>query len=160
MTCLWLSIFPSTVFIKSKSMDWLACGELFQVDGKIFWKVTNSEILKRWKSLLKCVCFFISTKTDRIESYEYSNPQLYLSIIFFTALLFLLPTILIYYVVFASVSKVEIRLKKKHDYINDSSIISAATWTVLHHLFINVDSTEIVVFTRILHRQMVHWTIC
>lgn len=50
-------------------------------------------------------CFFSQITTDRIESYEYSNPQLYLSIIFFTALLFLLPTILIYYVVFASVSK-------------------------------------------------------
>lgn len=51
----------------------------------------------------------------RIESYEYTNPQLYLSTIFFTALLFLLPTNLVYYVVFASVSFIiyDIILMKK-----------------------------------------------
>ncbi|CAG9805055.1 unnamed protein product [Chironomus riparius] len=37
----------------------------------------------------------------RIESQEYSNRQLFLATLFFTTLLFLLPTIIIYYVVFA-----------------------------------------------------------
>ncbi|XP_055305384.1 phosphatidylinositol N-acetylglucosaminyltransferase subunit Q isoform X2 [Sitodiplosis mosellana] len=52
------------------------------------WRVVSG----RRKNILK----------GRIESFEYTNPQLYLSTIFFTALLFLLPTNLVYYVVFAS----------------------------------------------------------
>lgn len=39
---------------------------------------------------------------NRIESYDYMNRQLYISTIFFTILLFLLPTILVYYTVFAT----------------------------------------------------------
>lgn len=47
--------------------------------------------------------FFFST--DRVESQEYSNRQLFLATLFFTTLLFLLPTIITYYVVFSSVRK-------------------------------------------------------
>lgn len=66
-----------------------------EINGLVgVWRVVSG----RRKNILK----------DRIESYEYSNPQLYLSIIFFAAFLFLLPTILIYYVVFASVSEMEL----------------------------------------------------
>lgn len=81
----------------------IQCSQLFafnsiykiEINGLIgVWRVVSG----RRKNILK----------DRIESYEYSNPQLYLSIIFFTAFLFLLPTILIYYVVFASVSEIEL----------------------------------------------------
>lgn len=41
---------------------------------------------------------------DRIESHDYTNPQLYLATMFFATLLFILPTVLVYYTVFASVS--------------------------------------------------------
>lgn len=40
----------------------------------------------------------------RLESHDYMNRQLYLATITFSALLFLLPTVLVYYIVFASVS--------------------------------------------------------
>lgn len=42
-------------------------------------------------------------KGDRVESVDYSNPQLYLATMLFASLLFLLPTVLMYYVVFAFV---------------------------------------------------------
>lgn len=51
------------------------------------------------------IIFFYLAFSDRVESYEYTNSQLYLSAMFFTALLFLLPTFLAHYVVFASVSR-------------------------------------------------------
>lgn len=41
--------------------------------------------------------------TDRTESQEYTSRQLFLATLFFTTLLFLLPTVIIYYLVFASV---------------------------------------------------------
>lgn len=41
---------------------------------------------------------------DRVESHEYMNRQLFLATLTFAVLLFLLPTILVYYVVFATVS--------------------------------------------------------
>lgn len=40
----------------------------------------------------------------RAESHDYTNPQLYLATMFFASLLFLLPTVMLYYVVFAFVS--------------------------------------------------------
>lgn len=39
----------------------------------------------------------------RVESHDYTNSQLYLATMFFAAMLFLLPTVLLYYVVFAFV---------------------------------------------------------
>ncbi|XP_037028421.1 uncharacterized protein LOC119068771 [Bradysia coprophila] len=39
---------------------------------------------------------------DRIESHDYTNPQLYLATMFFATLLFILPTVLVYYTVFAA----------------------------------------------------------
>ncbi|KAJ6644204.1 Phosphatidylinositol N-acetylglucosaminyltransferase subunit Q [Pseudolycoriella hygida] len=39
---------------------------------------------------------------NRIESHDYTNPQLYLATMFFATLLFILPTVLVYYTVFAS----------------------------------------------------------
>lgn len=57
---------------------------------KALWRV----MLGRRKNILKA----------RIESYHFNNGQLYLATMFFAALLFLLPTISIYYIVFASVS--------------------------------------------------------
>ncbi|XP_036319226.1 uncharacterized protein LOC118733777 isoform X1 [Rhagoletis pomonella] len=39
---------------------------------------------------------------NRVESHNYVNRQLYLATIFFTALLFLFPTVLVYYVVFTT----------------------------------------------------------
>lgn len=41
---------------------------------------------------------------DRVESHEYMNRQLFLATLTFAVLLFLLPTILVYYVVFATVN--------------------------------------------------------
>lgn len=55
------------------------------------WRV----VLGRRKNIIK----------GRVESYDYSNAQLYLSTMFFTGLLFLLPTVLVYYAVFASVCR-------------------------------------------------------
>lgn len=42
--------------------------------------------------------------TDRIEAHNFMNRQLYLSTIIFSTILFLFPTTLVYYVVFATVS--------------------------------------------------------
>ncbi|CAO1441830.1 unnamed protein product [Diamesa hyperborea] len=50
-------------------------------------------VLGRRKNILK----------NRVESQEYTNRQLYLATLFFTTFLFLLPTVITYYVVFASV---------------------------------------------------------
>lgn len=50
-------------------------------------------VLGRRKNVLK----------NRIESQEYTKRQLFLATLFFTVLLFLLPTIIIYYLVFATV---------------------------------------------------------
>lgn len=41
---------------------------------------------------------------DRIESYDYKHSQLFLATLFFSSLLFLLPTVIVYYVVFSAVS--------------------------------------------------------
>lgn len=49
-----------------------------------------------------------NTLKARVESHDYTNPQLYLATMFFASLLFLLPTILMYYVVFAFVRMDEI----------------------------------------------------
>ena len=50
-------------------------------------------VLGRRKNILK----------NRVESQEYTNRQLYLATLFFTTFLFLLPTVITYYVVFATV---------------------------------------------------------
>lgn len=55
---------------------------------KALWNV----VLGRRKNVLK----------GRVESYDYMNRQLYFATILFTALLFLFPTVLVYYIVFAS----------------------------------------------------------
>ncbi|GAB0095810.1 phosphatidylinositol N-acetylglucosaminyltransferase subunit Q [Sergentomyia squamirostris] len=52
------------------------------------WRV----VLGRRKNVLK----------NRVESFDYKNSQLYLATLFFASLLFLLPTVLVYYVVFAT----------------------------------------------------------
>uniref|UniRef100_A0A1B0D3N8 Phosphatidylinositol N-acetylglucosaminyltransferase subunit Q n=1 Tax=Phlebotomus papatasi TaxID=29031 RepID=A0A1B0D3N8_PHLPP len=52
------------------------------------WRV----VLGRRKNILK----------NRVESFDYKNSQLYLATLFFASLLFLLPTVLVYYVVFAT----------------------------------------------------------
>ncbi|XP_059616220.1 uncharacterized protein LOC132261425 [Phlebotomus argentipes] len=52
------------------------------------WRV----VLGRRKNVLK----------NRVEAFEYKNSQLYLATLFFASLLFLLPTVLVYYVVFAT----------------------------------------------------------
>lgn len=57
---------------------------------KALWRV----VLGRRKNVLK----------ERVESYSYINRQLYLATMFFASLIFLLPTVLVYYVVFAAVS--------------------------------------------------------
>jgi N-acetylglucosaminyl transferase component (Gpi1) len=52
------------------------------------WRV----VLGRRKNVLRC----------RVESYDYYNRQLYIATLLFASLIFLLPTVLVYYVVFAS----------------------------------------------------------
>uniref|UniRef100_A0A1B0CRJ0 Putative n-acetylglucosaminyltransferase complex n=2 Tax=Lutzomyia longipalpis TaxID=7200 RepID=A0A1B0CRJ0_LUTLO len=60
--------------------------EIFGIGA--LWRV----VLGRRKNILK----------NRVESFEYKNSQLYLATLFFASLLFLLPTVLVYYVVFAT----------------------------------------------------------
>lgn len=55
---------------------------------KALWRV----VLGRRKNVLR----------NRVESHEYMSRQLFLATMFFAALLFLLPTVLVYYVVFAT----------------------------------------------------------
>lgn len=57
---------------------------------KALWRV----VLGRRKNVLR----------NRVESHEYMSRQLFLATMFFAALLFLSPTVLVYYIVFASVS--------------------------------------------------------
>lgn len=65
---------------------------------------------------------FLSPVSDRVESYEYTNSQLYLSAMFFTALLFLLPTFLAYYVVFASVSEL-VQVTKRSNFTTKLTVV-------------------------------------
>lgn len=60
---------------------------------KALWRV----VLGRRKNVLR----------NRVESHEYMSRQLFLATMFFAALLFLSPTVLVYYIVFASVSLYE-----------------------------------------------------
>lgn len=81
---------------------------------KALWRI----VLGRRKNVLKSKCHqlhkiskyctftqscpFVS---DRMESYDYKHSQLFLVTLFFSSLLFLLPTVLVYYVVFSTVSE-------------------------------------------------------
>lgn len=77
------------------------------------WRVflgKRNNILKSLNSLILSLVsstFLLTVKyfffLDRIESHDYTNPQLYLATMFFATLLFILPTVLTYYTVFASV---------------------------------------------------------
>lgn len=73
-------------------------------------------VLGRRKNVLKSKCqqlhkikilhhSLISVLSDRMESYDYKHSQLFLATLFFSGLLFLLPTVLVYYVVFSTVSE-------------------------------------------------------
>lgn len=64
-------------------------------------------VLGRRKNVLK----------NRVESQEYTKRQLFLATLFFTVLLFLLPTVIIYYLVFATVSQLK-NVTSIRNYIN------------------------------------------
>ncbi|KAH8387954.1 hypothetical protein KR093_010574, partial [Drosophila rubida] len=72
----------------------------------VLWQVVrgNRYNILRSKSTLKDyrVAINIYFVADRIEAHNYMNRQLYLATIFFSAILFLFPTTLVYYVVFAT----------------------------------------------------------
>lgn len=51
--------------------------------------------------------------SDRVESQNYTNRQLFLATLFFTTLLFILPTVLIYYFVFATVNCQTFQYKRR-----------------------------------------------
>lgn len=76
---------------------------------------------------------------DRIESYEYTNSQLYLATIFFTAMIFLFPTIAFNYMVFASVFIILNTLISPNGQSTYLPIhlqnISAPIWRVLYYLY-------------------------
>lgn len=71
------------------------------------WRV----VLGRRKNIIK----------GRVESYDYSNAQLYLSTMFFTGLLFLLPTVLVFYAVFASVCRLFFFISLSQDTLKANS---------------------------------------
>lgn len=80
---------------------------------KALWRV----VLGRRKNVLR----------NRVESHEYMSRQLFLATMFFAALLFLSPTVLVYYIVFASVSLHRILDRFKTDFQYNSSSVSAFT---------------------------------
>lgn len=47
---------------------------------------------------------YIEMFAERVESHEYTKNQLFLATMFFAAMLYILPTVFVYYTVFASVS--------------------------------------------------------
>lgn len=99
---------------------------------------------------------------ERIESHEYSNSQLYLAALFFAALLFLLPTCLIYYAVFATVSAIETRsifkLYGSSFLYQCISLISTATFRIqLYHIHVDCDTRAASMFAVTRHNQMVLW---
>ncbi|XP_054730182.1 uncharacterized protein LOC129238960 [Anastrepha obliqua] len=71
----------------------------FYIYTAVLYKVEIKGIQVLWKVMLGKR---YNVLKNRVESHNYVTRQLYLATIFFTALLFLFPTVLVYYVVFTS----------------------------------------------------------
>uniref|UniRef100_W8CCF9 Phosphatidylinositol N-acetylglucosaminyltransferase subunit Q n=1 Tax=Ceratitis capitata TaxID=7213 RepID=W8CCF9_CERCA len=71
----------------------------FYIYTAVLYKVEIRGIQVLWKVMLGKR---YNVLKNRVESYNYVNRQLYLATIFFTSLLFLFPTVLVYYVVFTT----------------------------------------------------------
>ncbi|XP_067639700.1 uncharacterized protein PIG-Q [Eurosta solidaginis] len=71
----------------------------FYIYTAVLYKVEIKGIQVLWKVMLGKR---YNVLKNRVESHNYVNRQLYLATIFFTSLLFLFPTVLVYYVVFTT----------------------------------------------------------
>nr|XP_014092342.2 uncharacterized protein LOC106618937 [Bactrocera oleae] len=71
----------------------------FYIYTAVLYKVEIRGIQVLWKVMLGKR---YNVLKNRVESHNYVNRQLYLATIFFTSLLFLFPTVLVYYVVFTT----------------------------------------------------------
>lgn len=100
------------------------------VGFRTLWKV----VLGKRKNVLK----------DRVESHDYMNRQLFLATLFFAILLFLFPTVIVYYVVFAFLRTciyfVTYTLMVMRRFILSFPIRSMVLWIFGHHMNIsNID---------------------
>jgi phosphatidylinositol glycan class Q protein len=79
----------------------------FYIYAAMLYKLELTSLKSLWRIVLGRR---LNVLKNRVESQEYSNRQLFLATLFFTTLLFLLPTIITYYVVFATVGNEKITL--------------------------------------------------
>lgn len=95
--------FKKSCFVSSFYPNWLWLKEQKRINCKK--KKTFLFLLKIGSSL------DFSTFPDRVESEQYTNRQLFLATLFFTTLLFIFPTVIIYYLVFASVTEFAFQMR-------------------------------------------------
>lgn len=100
----------------------------YQLDGiAALWRLFRG---KKWNQLL-----------SRVDSYSYDNEQLFIGTILFTILLFLLPTVIMYYVVFVVLRILTLAVKESKFCLE----------------MIKVGGINVVlIFSRFLHRNRVH----
>uniref|UniRef100_A0A034VRZ2 Phosphatidylinositol N-acetylglucosaminyltransferase subunit Q n=1 Tax=Bactrocera dorsalis TaxID=27457 RepID=A0A034VRZ2_BACDO len=103
----------------------------FYIYTAVLYKVEIRGIQVLWKVMLGKR---YNVLKNRVESHNYVNRQLYLATIFFTSLLFLFPTVLVYYVVFTTlrlcIYMVNLVVEVLRRKILEFPLLSLLKWTI------------------------------